>query len=59
MASTNNQLLHKRFELEAEVGIEPTIGWAVYTSGLLWKQFDFIGQMVEHRYDNFGGMIGF
>jgi YD repeat-containing protein len=22
--------------------------------GLLWKQFDFLGQMTEHRYDNFG-----
>jgi RHS repeat-associated protein len=25
-----------------------------YANGKLWKQYDFNGQMVEHRYDNFG-----
>jgi RHS repeat-associated protein len=27
---------------------------ALYTKGLLWKQYDFMGQMIEHHYDNFG-----
>jgi len=52
--STTNLYDHFGHQVTQALPMGQTTMPAVYTNGLLWKQFDFMGQMIEHHYDNFG-----